>query len=78
MIRLRISEEALADLNEGVVFYETLQAGLGDYFLACLRADIEALRLYAGIHRVVYRDYYRALSRVFPYGIFTPWKRIQP
>ena len=24
----------------------------------------------AGIHRVVYRDYHRLLSRVFPFGIF--------
>ena len=39
-------------------------------FGACLRADIEGLRISAGIHRVVYRDYHRLLSRVFPYGIF--------
>jgi hypothetical protein len=24
----------------------------------------------AGIHRIVYHDYHRLLSRVFPYGIF--------
>ena len=70
MIHLRISDDALHDLNEGFVFYEAQQAGLGDYFVACLRADIEGLRLTAGVHRVVYRDYRRLLSRVFPYGIF--------
>ncbi|MDD2707887.1 MAG: type II toxin-antitoxin system RelE/ParE family toxin [Verrucomicrobiae bacterium] len=43
---------------------------MGDYFASCLRADIEGLRVTAGIHRVVYRDYHRLLSRVFPYGIF--------
>ena len=70
MITVRISADALEDLNDGYLFYEAQQAGLGDYFASCLRADIEGLRVYAGIHRVVYRDYHRLLSRVFPYGIF--------
>ncbi len=63
-------DEALRDLNEGFLFYEAQQEGLGDYFANCLRGDIEGLRISAGIHRVVYRDYHRLLSRVFPYGIF--------
>ena len=70
MIKVRISEDALRDLNDGFLFYEAQTPGLGDYFATCLRADIEGLRFYAGIHRVVYRDYHRLLSRVFPYGIF--------
>ena len=70
MIHLRISDDALHDLNEGFLFYEAQQLGLGDYFVACLRADIEGLRLTFGVHGVVYRDYHRLLSRVFPYGIF--------
>lgn len=70
MITIRISEDALEDLNCGFLFYEAQQAGLGDYFAACLRADIESLRVYAGVHRVVYRDYHRLVTRVFPYGIF--------
>ncbi len=67
---IRISEDAFGDLNQGFLFYETQSAGLGDYFVNCLRADIEALRITAGIHPVVYRDYHRSLSRIFPYGIF--------
>jgi len=67
---IRISDEALDDLSEGYRFYEAQDQGLGDYFTSCLRADIESLRLYAGIHRVVYQDYHRLLSRVFPFGIF--------
>ena len=70
MIQLRISDDALHDLNAGFVFYEAQQLGLGEYFVTCLRADIEGLRLTAGAHGVVYRDYHRLLSRVFPYGIF--------
>jgi ParE toxin of type II toxin-antitoxin system, parDE len=67
---VQISEDALEDLNNGQLFYEAQEPGLGDYFTACLRADIEGLRVSAGVHRVVYRDYHRLLSRVFPYGIF--------
>ena len=70
MTTIRISEDALQDLNDGFLFYEAQQAGLGDYFVTSLRADIEGLRIYAGTHRMVYRDYHRLLSRVFPYGVF--------
>ena len=49
MIRVEISEDAQADLNEGFLFYEAQAAGLGDYFIACLRADIEGLKI-SGVH----------------------------
>ncbi len=32
--------------------------------------DIEGLKISAGVHRLVYSDYHRLLSRVFSYGIF--------
>jgi plasmid stabilization system protein ParE len=70
VIRIRISPGALQDLNEGFLFYEAQGLGLGDYFVSSLRADIEGLRVTAGVHRVVFRDYHRLLSRLFPYGIF--------
>ena len=70
MIRISISEEALDDLEEGFEFYEAQEHGLGDYFASCLRGDIGGLKLTAGIHRVAYRDYYRLLSRIFPYAIY--------
>lgn len=70
MKRVGISEEALEDLNEGFQFYEAQETGLGDYFTACLKADIEGLKVSAGMHAVVYKDYHRLLSKVFPYGIF--------
>lgn len=70
MINLKISEDAFLDLDEGFWFYELQEAGLGDYFAASLRADIESLRVSAGIHPAIYRDYHRLLSRTFPFGIF--------
>jgi plasmid stabilization system protein ParE len=70
MIQIRISDDAFADLDEGYWFYEVQDAGLGDYFASTLRADIEGLRITAGIHRRDYRDYHRVLSRVFPCAIY--------
>ncbi len=70
MTRVEISEDAQADLNKGFLFYEAQEPGLGDYFIACLRADIEGLKISGGAHRVVYADYHRLLSKVFPYGVF--------
>lgn len=70
MIPVRISEDALEDPNEGFLFYEAQEEGLGDYFAICLRGDIESLRMHAGIHGIVYRDFHRLLSRVFPFGVF--------
>jgi hypothetical protein len=69
MTRILISEDAIGDLNEGFLFYETQDFGLGDYFLACLRADVEGLKVTAGIHHKV-QGFHRLLSRVFPHGIF--------
>lgn len=70
MIRVQISEDAQQDLNEGFLFYEAQGPGLGDYFIACLRADIEGLKVSGGTHRIVSADYHRLLSKVFPYGVF--------
>ena len=69
MKKILISEDAFGDLNEGFLFYEAQDFGLGDYFTACLRADIEGLKVTAGIHRGV-QGFHRLLSRVFPHGIF--------
>ena len=70
MKRIRISSDALSDLNEGFLFYEHQDQGLGDYFTSCLRSDIEELRITGGVHRMIHNQFYRSLSRVFPYGIF--------
>lgn len=70
MIRIRILGDALDDLKDGFMFYEAQEPGLGDYFLSQLRADIDGLKITAGIHRQPYRHLHRLLSRRFPYAIF--------
>jgi hypothetical protein len=57
-------------LEEGYVFYESQENGLGDYFLSSVRADIEGLRISGGIHRIAYLDYHRLLARTFPFAVF--------
>ena len=70
MIRIRISDDALEDLAGGFWFYESQEAGLGDYFSSQLKADIQRLQVTAGIHRQVHTEYYRLLSRIFPYAVY--------
>ncbi len=70
MAQIQISEDAFEDLKTGYLFHENRRVGLGDYFASCVRSDIESLHLTAGMHRILYRDYYRLLSKIFPYGIF--------
>ena len=70
MIRVRISDDALQDLDDGFWFYEAQEAGLGEYFSTHLRADIEGLKVSAGIHRQMYKNYRRLLSHLFPYMIY--------
>jgi len=55
VIRISLSEDAREDLEDGFSFYEQQEKGLGDYFADCLRADIEGLKLTAGIHRSLTR-----------------------
>ncbi len=69
MIKVRISNEALDDLEEGFWFYEAQEAGVGDYFAGQLSADIGGLKVTAGIHKQS-DGYHRLLSRKFPYAIY--------
>ncbi len=59
----------MADLAEGFNFYEKQEAGLGDYYLNSLLADIDSLKLYGGIHRKVFR-FHRSLAKRFPFAIY--------
>ena len=69
-MKLRILASAKVDLEEGSRFYEAQSAGLGDYFITSVGADIESLRLYAGTHPVAYKGFHRSLCRIFPFAIY--------
>lgn len=68
-MRIQILASALNDLADGFRFYENQQQGLGGYFLDALSSDIDSLRLYAGIHLVVF-GYHRLLAKRFPYAVY--------
>ena len=62
-------KEVAIDLNYGKAFYDQRETGVGDYFWDSLVADIESLRIYAGIHNRRY-GLYRMLAKRFPYAIY--------
>lgn len=55
---------------EGYRFYERQQEGVGEYFLDSLIADIDSLALFGGAHAKPHGDFYRALSKRFPFAIY--------
>ena len=67
---IRIVASARRDLDEGFEFYESQDVGLGDYFLSSVKADIESLKITAGVHRVIYADYQRLLCKTFPFAVY--------
>lgn len=69
-MKVRITRSAETDLLEGYAFYEEQQAGIGEYFLDSLFADIDALTLFAGIHPRSDGRLYRALGKRFPFAIY--------
>ena len=67
---IRIIASARCDLDEGFQFYESREPGLGDYFLNSVKADIEGLKITAGVHSMVYADYRRLLCKTFPFAVY--------
>lgn len=69
-MRILILDQAIYDLENFFCFYERQQEGVGSYFLNSIYSDIESLKLYAGAHPVFFGEYYRALSKRFPFAIY--------
>lgn len=68
-MHVELRDEARDDLVDGAIFYGEQSADLDQYFLKCLRVDIEKLQSIGGIHEQ-YRGFYRSLSERFPYAIY--------
>jgi hypothetical protein len=64
-----ILEGAAEDLEFGRGFYESREAGIGDYFVESLLADLDSLILYAGIHPIRL-GFHRMPAQRFPFGIY--------
>jgi hypothetical protein len=69
-MQVRITHSAETDLLLGFAFYEGQQAGVGEYFLDSLYADIDSLVLFGGIHAKSDGRLHRALAKRFPFAIY--------
>ena len=68
--KLIIAPEASQDIDEAYGWYECQRAGLGEEFLNCVDACVQAICRMPEMHSKVYEDYRRGLVRRFPYAIF--------
>jgi plasmid stabilization system protein ParE len=68
--KLIFSPEAEQDIAEACAWYERRRTGLGEEFLSCVEACVEAIRRTPEIHPMIHESYRRALVRRFPFGIF--------
>lgn len=68
-MRIELHPDAEADLVDGFAFYDAQQAGLGDYFVDSLLADLESLQIYAGIHPIHF-GFNRLLAKRFPFAVY--------
>jgi len=67
---LVVASEAEQDIAEAYAWYEGQRVGLGEEFLSCVDACIEAFRRMPELHAEIYQSYRRALVRRFPYMVF--------
>ena len=67
---LIIAPEAEQDLTQAYGWYEGRRAGLGEEFLTCVDACIQAICRTPEMHATVHENYRRGLVRRFPYAVF--------
>ena len=57
------------DLTEGREFYDSLEVGVGEYFVDSILADADSLALYGGIHGQHF-GFHRLLGKTFPFAVY--------
>jgi plasmid stabilization system protein ParE len=67
---LKILRSAKRDLAEGFGFYEEQESGVGEYFIASLREEIQSLKVTGGTHRTDYREFHRLVCQTFPFAVY--------
>jgi plasmid stabilization system protein ParE len=68
--KLVLAPEAEQDIAEAYAWYEERRPGLGEEFLSCVEASLEAIRRTPEMHAVVHENFRRGLVRRFPYAVF--------
>lgn len=64
-----VLERAAQDIEAARDFYDSIELGVGDYFLKRIVEDIERLKTLSGIHGLHF-GFHRMLSDRFPFGIY--------
>jgi plasmid stabilization system protein ParE len=67
---LIIAPEAQQDVDDAYCWYEIRRLGLGEEFLDCVDACIQAICRMPELYAKVHDEYRRAFVRRFPYAIF--------
>ena len=73
--KLVIAPEVEFDLMQSYAWYEQQRIGLGEEFLSCVDACVQAMLRNPEAHRTVQGNYRRAIVRRFPYAIFYEYAR---
>lgn len=66
---VKLTDEAIADIDAATLFYEKLTPGLGQYFFDSITTDLEALEFFGGIHQQRL-GYHCCPSKRFPFLIY--------
>lgn len=69
-LELLIRPEAREDLAEAFAYYESCILGLGDQFLASVKAALDVVVKQPELYPKVLGDVHRALIHRFPFGMF--------
>ena len=48
---------------------QTNAAGLGEFFLDCIQADVRSLKVFGGIHEMS-EGFHRMLAKRFPFAVY--------
>ncbi len=67
---LVFAPEAAQDIDEAYRWYEDRRVGLGEEFLSCVDACVQAVCRVPELHAKVHLEYRRALVRRFPFAVF--------
>jgi plasmid stabilization system protein ParE len=67
---LILAPEAEQDIAEAYAWYEARRVGLGEEFMTCVDACIQAICRMPQMYGVVHENYRRGLVRRFPYAVF--------
>ena len=68
-MRVELRDEAREDFASGAWFYDRQKAGLGDYFVDCVAADLTSLESTFGVHEKAF-GFHRKLVDRFPFAIY--------